>query len=91
MSIGFDDDSAEFNRALDRIFSGGGTMAKVAEDAALELPLNDERKPEKKVARHVAVALRHLNAQRDKLAEKIASDQSELDSLDASIAALSPE
>jgi len=67
-------------------------MGKVAEDAAVaELPLNDERKPEKKVARHVAIALRHLNAQRDKLAQKIKDEQAELDSLDASIAALSPE
>ena len=67
-------------------------MAKVEEDAVIaELPLNDERKPEKKVAPHVRVALRHLNAQRDKLGEKIEAMQSELDSLDASIAALQPE
>ena len=64
-------------------------MAKVAEDAAIELPLDDERKPEpKKVPHHIAVALRHLNAQRDKLAVKIKAEQAELDSLDASILAL---
>ena len=66
-------------------------MAKLNEDAALELPLNDERKPEKKVPRHTAIALRHLNLQRDKLAEKIAAEQSELERLDASIKAISPE
>ena len=44
-------------------------MSKINENSALELPLNDERKPEpKKVPRHIAVALGHLNAQRDKLA-----------------------
>lgn len=66
-------------------------MAKIAEDAAMELPLNDERKPEKKVPRHTAIALRHLNIQRDRLAEKIDEMKVELTSLDASIAALSPE
>lgn len=67
-------------------------MAKVSEDAAIaELIDNDPRRPEKKVPRHVVVALRHLRAQRDKLAEKIEAMQEELDSLDNSIAALSPK
>ena len=50
---------------------------KVAEGAAQELPLNDEKMPEKK-NRHVTVAVNHLTqrrdalmAQRDKLAEEI--------------------
>ena len=66
-------------------------MAKASEDAAQELPLNDERKPEKKQGRHIVIALNHLNKQRAALAEKIAALTEELESIDASIAALSPE
>jgi hypothetical protein len=63
-------------------------MAKVAGDAAIELPLNDERKPERKQGRHIVIALNHLNKQRAALAEKIAVMTEELESIDASIKAL---
>jgi hypothetical protein len=65
-------------------------MAKASEDSAIELPLNDERKPERKQGRHIVIALNHLNKQRDALAEKIVYLKLELDSIDASIAALAP-
>ena len=64
-------------------------MAKASEDAAIELPLNDERK--RKQGRHIVIALNHLGKQRAALAEKIAALTEELESIDASIAALSPE
>lgn len=48
-------------------------MAKVSDDAALELPMNDERKPEKKINRHIVIALRHMNVQRKSLTAKIDS------------------
>ena len=67
-------------------------MAKASEDAAQELPLNDERKPEpRKQGRHIVIALNHLGKQRAALAEKIAALTEELESIDASIKALSPE
>lgn len=42
-------------------------MAKVAEDAAQELPLDDERTEPKSHNRHVTVALNHLHKRRDVL------------------------
>jgi hypothetical protein len=67
-------------------------MAKIAEDAAIaELPLNDERKPEKKLNRHVVIALRHMCLRRDVLLAKIDDLTKELDDLDSSIKALWPE
>ena len=45
---------------------------KVAEDAAIELPLNDERiEPATKQNRHVVVALNHLNKRDAALTLKI--------------------
>lgn len=72
-------------------------MAKVAEDAAAELPLNDERLEEatttapKKQGRHIVIALRHMRIQRDKLNAQLDELVKERDSLDASIAALEKE
>ena len=62
-------------------------MAKVAEDAAAELPLNDERLPTKK-NRHVAIGLRHFNIQRDRLLEKRKAINEEIEALDKAILAL---
>ncbi len=63
-------------------------MAKVAEDAAAELPLDDERVAPKKVNRHVTIALRHLNVQREKLLTKRADLTKQIDEIDAAILAL---
>lgn len=48
-------------------------MAKVAEDAAEELPLNDERieAAPKKLNRHVVIALNHMHKRRDTLTDQI--------------------
>jgi len=61
---------------------------KVAEDAAQELPLNDEKLPEPKKGRHVTIALNHMKKQRDGLRKKFDSLTKEMDALDAAIAAL---
>lgn len=44
---------------------------KVAEDAAQELPLNDEGAEPKKHNRHIVVALNHMHKRRDALTEQI--------------------
>jgi Holliday junction resolvasome RuvABC DNA-binding subunit len=64
-------------------------MAKVDENAAAELPLNDERLPEKKQNRHVVIALKHMGIQRENLNKKIEALTKERDDLEASIKALS--
>lgn len=61
---------------------------RVAEDAATELPLNDEKLPAKKPSRHVTIALNHLNKRRDALLEKRAGLTKEIEELDAAILAL---
>ena len=63
-------------------------MAKVAEDAAAELPLNDGRKPETKKNRHVVIALAHMGKRRTALLNKRAEITKEIDELDAAILAL---
>ena len=63
-------------------------MTKIAEDAALELPLNDERIEPKKLNRHIVVALRHMKTRRVQLTEKIDALTKERNDLDDSIAAL---
>lgn len=61
---------------------------KVAEDAAVaELPLNDERVPEKK-GRHVTIALNHLHKQRSKLVAAAKKLANELNEIEEAIAAL---
>ena len=60
---------------------------KVAEDAAIELPLNDDRAP-KKQSRHVTIALNHLNKRRTALLDKRQALTKEIDELDAAILAL---
>jgi len=62
-------------------------MAKVAEDAALELPINDDRL-EPKRGRHVTIALNHMQKQRDALTKKINSLSKERDGLDQAIDAI---
>ena len=62
-------------------------MAKVAEDAAAELPLNDERLPEK-VSRHVTIAINHMTQQRNKLNTKIHNLTKERDAIESAIKAL---
>jgi hypothetical protein len=59
---------------------------KVAEDAAQELPLNDERAP--KPSRHVVIALNHLNKRRQALLAKRAVIDKEVGELDQAILAL---
>lgn len=63
---------------------------KVAEGAAQELPLNDERKPEPETKhnRHVIIALNHLNKRRTALLDKRQALTKEIDELDAAILAL---
>ena len=63
-------------------------MAKVSEEAAAELPLNDERVAPKKVSRHVTIGLRHFNIQRDRLLEKRKAINEEIEALDKAILAL---
>jgi hypothetical protein len=65
---------------------------KLSQDAEIELPLNDERLPEpRKLNRHVAIALRHMNIQLESLNGKIEALSRQRDDLQASIKALSPE
>ncbi len=64
-------------------------MAKVAEDAAIELPLNDERIEPKKVNRHVQVALNHMNIRKAKLTAQVDALNKEIEDLDDAIGALS--
>lgn len=61
---------------------------KVAEDAAQELPLNDERLPTKKQSRHVTIALNHLNKQLEKALAKRKTLDKEIEELDAAILAV---
>jgi len=63
-------------------------MAKVGEDAAMELPLNDERVEPKKHNRHVLVALNHLHKRRDTLLVARQKINDELDEILESIHAL---
>jgi hypothetical protein len=78
-------------------------MAKISDDAAEELPLNDERiEPKKlnrhivnderiepkKLNRHIVIALNHMKVRRTQLMEKIDALTKERDDLDESIAAL---
>ncbi len=64
-------------------------MAKIAEDAAAELPLNDERvETPKKLNRHVVIAQNHMKKRRAALDEQIAALTAERDGLDAAILAL---
>ena len=60
---------------------------KVAEDAALELPINDERL-EPKVNRHINIALNHMTQQRNKLNTKIHNLTKERDAIESAIKAL---
>jgi fumarate hydratase class II len=47
-------------------------MAKITEDAAIELPLNDERiEFPRKMNRHVVVALNHMHKRKAALNEQI--------------------
>lgn len=62
-------------------------MAKIAEDAAMELSLNDERKETKK-PRHVVIAINHLSERRKNLLAKKSAIDEELAGLDAAILAL---
>ena len=59
-------------------------MAKVAEDAALELELNDQR-IEVKVPRHIQVAVNHLQKQREKAQARFDQAKAELETIDAMI------
>lgn len=60
---------------------------KLNEDAATELPLNDERSPKPKMNRHIVIALKHMNTRRGQLTERIDTLTKERDDLDASIKA----
>lgn len=62
-------------------------MAKVAEDAAAELSLGDERKEVKK-NRHVSIAASHLKKRSDALTKKINELTAERDGCDAAIKSL---
>jgi hypothetical protein len=67
-------------------------MAKASEDAAAaELPLNDERKEPRKLARHVRISVDHLTKERDKLTKKIDAFTTERDGIDTAIKALVSE
>jgi hypothetical protein len=63
---------------------------KVAEDAAQELPLNDERQPEPELKknRHVVIALNHMRKRRATLEQQDRKLQKELEEIDAAILAL---
>lgn len=63
-------------------------MKDAVDVATTELPLNDERKPERKRGRHETIALNHLKKQRDNLLAKHETLTKEIDSLEAAIAAL---
>lgn len=64
-------------------------MAKLNEQAAAELPLNDERLPEpKKQNRHIIVALNHMHKRRGALTDQRAKLSKEIEELDAAILAL---
>lgn len=65
-------------------------MAKVAEDAAMELPLNDERKPVK-LNRHMAVALRNMKVERANLDKKIAVLTAQREQAHKAILEIEPE
>lgn len=69
-------------------FEKGEVMAKVSEDAAAELPLNDERVEPKTHSRHVKIALRHMHADLDKLSSKISEFSRQRDDLIESIQVL---
>ena len=60
---------------------------KISENAATELPLNDERKEVKK-PRHVVIAINHLTERRKNLLAKRSTIDEELAGLDAAILAL---
>ena len=66
-------------------------MAKVGEDAAIELPLDDERKPDKKLNRHVVIAINHMKKRRLTLISQSESLKREIDDLDEALAALNQE
>lgn len=63
-------------------------MAKVGDDAALELALNDERKEPKKLNRHVVIALSHMNKRKAALMGQMVKLDKEVTELNAAIAAL---
>ena len=60
---------------------------KISENAATELPLNDERKEVKK-PRHVVIAINHLSERRKNLLAKKSVIDVELKALDEAILAL---
>lgn len=60
---------------------------KVAEDAAQELPLNDERIPVRR-NRHVTIALNHLRKRRTALEAQGKAIQTQIDEIEAAIKAL---
>ena len=60
-------------------------MAKVVEDAALDLDLDDER-IEVKVPRHIQVAVNHLKKQREKAQARFDQAKAELETIDSMIA-----
>ena len=60
---------------------------KLNEDAATELPLNDERSPKPKMNRHIVIAIKHMNTRREQLTAKIDALTKERDDLDSSIKA----
>ena len=60
---------------------------KISENAATELPLNDERKEVKK-PRHVVIAINHLIERRKNLLAKKSVIDVELKALDEAILAL---
>lgn len=62
-------------------------MAKLNEEAAQEIPLNDERVPTKK-NRHVVIALNHMNKRRTALVDQRNKLTKEIEELDAAILAL---
>ena len=61
---------------------------KIAEDAAIEIPLNDERTAPKKLNRHVVIALNHLRKRRDALEAQAKEIQKQLEEVDGAIKAL---
>lgn len=61
---------------------------KVAEGAAQEISLNDERMEPKKHNRHIVVALNHMNKRREALNQQIDRLVSEVRDLDEAIEAL---
>ena len=64
-------------------------MAKVAEDAAEELLLNDERiETPRKLNRHVVVAINHMTKRRLILIDQTDKLNREIEDLDEALAAL---